>query len=350
MSRSDFKNNKGAIFITTMIVILLIIMISSFMFYMISQDVFMARYIRDSSEAELIAEAGLNTAIATVATSFSNKNNAALFPLTTFGDGTYDVTVVQSGGRVLLSSAGVVRGVTRVVSAEVENLTSPSLNYAISSGININASGKIDITGGIHSNQNANLNGGPMVIHDDGALSAVKFVHITGDVTYGSITESAPEVSIVTPNFTYYKNLAQTGGKYYSGNLNLSGSGAIASGTNGIVYVNNVANISGNYTLNGCLIAKNINISGTITQTKVGEYPAFMSSQNLSISGNINAHGLMYAGQNGNINANGTIIGILTAASNNINLSSSGGLNVIFESENPPDLPAAVFRIVSWNR
>ncbi len=347
-------NNKGIVFAATMIIILLMVMINSYMFYMISQDIFMAQHIRDANEAQFIAEAGISKALETLTSSFANKDNAGLFPQTNFGDGVYDVTVVQNGGRVLLSSVGSVRGISRIVSVEVKNTASPSLNYAIASGQNINITGKTNVTGNIHSNQNANLTGGPINITNQGNISAVMHVNTTGTVNYTAEQESAPSVAIITPNFNFYKTLANNGGRYYS-SLNLTGSGTIDTGTNGVAYVGGNANITGTYTINGCLIAdKNINITGTLTQTKVGQYPAFMAKQNISVTGTLTAHGLLYSGQNINITSSTgtTITGALVANGNNVNITSSGTpvLTIIYEGQNPPDISSGGLEVVSWNR
>ena len=115
------------------------------------------------------------------------------------------------------------------------------------------------------------------------------------------------------------------------------------------------ANITRTYTINGSLIAdKNINITGTLTQTKVGQYPAFMAKQNISVTGTLTAHGLLYSGQNINITSSTgtTITGALVANGNNVNITSSGTpvLTIIYEGQNPPDISSGGLEVVSWNR
>ena len=156
-TRLFLKSQQGTVFLTTMIIMFLMVLVSASVFQLSTQHMHYISTLRKSSQAQYLAEAGLSAAVATLTANFSNKDNAGLFPATTLGVGSYDVTVVQTGGRVLLKSVGTVQSVQRLASLEVEDLTPTALNHGEAAGGDIDLRTIIgsdsDITGTLFANQ-----------------------------------------------------------------------------------------------------------------------------------------------------------------------------------------------------
>jgi Tfp pilus assembly protein PilX len=103
-----------------MSILLLMVIMGISIFQTTIQTRHMSTFLKNSSEAQYLAEAGIRDALATLDNlGFAARNNASNFPLTSFGAGTYDATVTETGGRVLLTSVGTVNNVSKTVSVEV---------------------------------------------------------------------------------------------------------------------------------------------------------------------------------------------------------------------------------------
>ena len=274
----------------TLIISTLMIIIAVSASNMLLQDSHMIRRLRYSMQAEYLAEAGISDALATLANNgFSAKDSPANFPLTNLGVGTYDVTVVQAGGRVLLSSVGTVNGVSRTVAAEVKDLTPTSLFYMMSSGSDFRLRafllGLVDINGNIHSNNDMRLQANVLAlltIDPCGAACCTGQASASGSVTikegfWASVDIADPPpiddaAPVTFPNFdyAYYQSLASAGNPedYQAGDKTWEN--VTLTPANGIVYVEGTVTFRGVCHLNGGIVADKIIVRGELHQHKTG--------------------------------------------------------------------------------
>lgn len=320
---SSIANSRGSVFITTVIVAFLMTLVGASLFQMITQDSYYTSRLKRYAQSQYIAEAGLADAIAVLDVNFNNKDSPGNFPLNNFANGTYDVTVTQQSGRVLLTSVGTIQGVSSTVSAEVQYLGPTALNYAYASGGDIrlwSAIAGVNITGNMHSNANTTLRAqtpfGSITITGNVSAGGTVSIFETfgGDVTVtGTITSAAGLVTLPTFDFSYYQAIATANGQYFSGNKTYSNVNLTPPG--GIIYVNgNVTFPFGTTsTLTGCIVSTGvIQISGRLTQTQVGNLPALMTTNNdirlLSVLSRLTAQGLIYSGDDFQMIGAGSIL------------------------------------------
>ncbi|MEI8344972.1 MAG: PilX N-terminal domain-containing pilus assembly protein [Candidatus Omnitrophota bacterium] len=134
--RRLLTNDRGVIFLTTMIALFIMALTATMVYQLTSQSVYLANYLQKSTQARYLAEAGLNHAFAVLRSNFNNWNNAASFPTTALGTGIFRATVSKASSRYLVSSTGTVSGVSRIATAEVKPppTTASAFDYAISVG------------------------------------------------------------------------------------------------------------------------------------------------------------------------------------------------------------------------
>ncbi len=285
------KNKKGAIFLTVMAISALLIMIAVSASNMLLQDVHMIRRLKHLTQAQLVAEAGVSQALATLAQQgFSAKDNAANFPSTSFGPGSFDVTVIQSGGRVLLSSEGIVEGVSKTVSVEIKDAYPTALNYIMSAGGDITLAAllsDVEIDGDMHANNRADIynviGDSELVVTGTATASNDKVyaytwklffstsISIDGTVYTPSdwglntheIDGGAVPVTFPSFNLAYYKALAQASGDYYAEDTVFGShySTTDLEPANGIIYVDGDAEFRGTCNLHGGVVADSIKIT-----------------------------------------------------------------------------------------
>jgi hypothetical protein len=326
------RGNKGVIFIIVMVMSMLMVFIAVSASNMLLQDVHMVKHLKYSTEAQYLAESGISDALATlVELGFPARTNPANFPQKNLGEGTYDVTVIESGTRVLLSSVGTVRGVSRTVALEVKDNTPTSLYYMMASGSDMMFRalllGWANINGNMHSNRNLLLQAlwaGWIDVDTcgssccDGRVSASGTVDVregfAGNVTIhgngGVPIEGAPPVTFPNFDYTYYKGLAQASGDYYSGNVVFRDQ--TLSPGNGIVYVEGTATFRGECHLNGGIVADRIEVLGDLNQHKSGTRNVIISrSQDIRIFNKLAAEeALVYAGGDFRVFNAGSIVSI----------------------------------------
>lgn len=370
---------KGVAFLTTIILLSLMVIAASALSIMLLRDAFTVKRLKNSSQVYYLAEAGIEEAIEYLWTSnFSTSG----FPISrSLGAG--GVTVVldtskwSSENILLIKATGSAGGISRVIKTEVKANTSPGFNYAILSN------GKIFVTQGsavycntaigIHSNSPAR--GGffatsavdvvgffaPCYVYGNASAVGMVRERLHGDIT-GTKANFAPSVDLPSFNadfFNYYYNLASASGDVYT-----PGSGTQVFSTNlapanGVIYVNGNVNIQGNITITGCIVATghiwvNFWTDGTVTQNQVGNLPALMSrGGGIWIWDPTTLNGLVYAasdistislsGEVGDIDINGSIM-------------SGGGVTLLDEADvnyikqNPPGLGAIpVGWVLNWN-
>ncbi len=355
---------RGSAMFTTLIIMGVLGLVTSSMVYMAVQQPFNVRRTRDQLRAQAIAEAGANIAYVMLSTNFGLKDTPAAFPLTSYRNGTYDVTVSSmSSTSAVISSTGQYNLAAATVAMDVINYTTnlpssqppPSGAYSnlITTGGSISWSGTVDINGGgkIHANQSISLSGNVEVdanVHSSQQITLSGSVDINGNTCAPSYsisgssavngtrtTGAVPNETIPTINLTPYLNWAQSHGEYYSSSVSLNHDYAP---NGGIMYVNGSISISGNCTLTGCFIATgSISISGSGQQVQVGYYPAFISqNSSISISGSKTLQGLLYT-RVGSISysGGGVLNGAIIAGGA---LSMSGNVGV-FQYNNPTPVP-----------
>ncbi len=348
------RGEKGTVFLTTMVVTFLILMVGSSVFSLCSQELFLAKSLNKATQAQNLADAGLSEAIAVLSVSFSKKNNPANFPLRTLANGTYDVTVVESGGRVLLKSAGTVDNIQKTATAEVEDLTPTALNYGEAAGGNI----KLDtiflamslINGDLFANQDVTLKAYFLALIDvNGNVFAGGSATRQGNVDWYSATSNAGNITFPVYDFNYYKAIAQANGTYYAAAQTWTNKSFNLNNTGGVLFVDGDVTFWGlNNSLTGCLVTTGtVRLYGTLTQAKAANYPtypAIMTSDKdiLCFSvGKLFADGLVYAGKDlsllgvfSRIKVTGSVIAKGTLKQANL----VNYLEINYLAQNPPGL------------
>jgi len=369
------NRNKGSAFITVVIVSTLMIFVTVAISNMILNDTRMIMHMRYSTQALYLAEAGVSDAFAVLVTDgFSAKDTASKFPKTDLGAGYYDVSVIEFEERVLLSSEGVVEGVSRIVTVEVEDISSPVLKNSLSAGTNIvlkSNKGSITISGDIHANNDLKLQeiGDPTVLSisaDPGgatgkATCCGKYT-ISGNVSIADEANSGdgrPKLSMPVFDFSTFKTEAVAGGNYISSTATLTGS--ISGGPSGITYVNGDVTFEGACSIVGGFVAKgkitlNPNNSLVQTQDAGNRFPIFMSEtgSRIKLFGDFttNQGNIVYATNDIQIETPGTgstVTGAVIAGGSFI-ITANKPLTITYTEITAAEVVPEILRVVSWNR
>ena len=286
-------NKKGAIFITVMIISMLMVFIAVTASNMLLQDAHMIKHLKYSTQAQYLAESGISEALVTLADNgFAARG--AYFPLTgSLGGGGFEVTITESGGRILLSSVGTSGNVSRTVAVEVKDNIATALYYMLSAGADMRVRafflGLADFDGDIHANNNVRLRAQALALisvdpcgtdaYCDGDVTACNTyspsigwgadIRIAGEAR--DKDSNPPPVLVTFPQFdyAYYRAEATAGGDYYSGDKSWNNQNI--SSTNGVVYVEGTATINGTCNLYGGLVADRIRVVGRLNQHKSGD-------------------------------------------------------------------------------
>ncbi|MBL7158037.1 MAG: pilus assembly PilX N-terminal domain-containing protein [Candidatus Omnitrophica bacterium] len=281
-------NKKGVVFVSVLVISMLMVLIGVSASNMLLQDVHMIRRLENSTKAQYAAEAGISDALATlVQNGFVAKDT--MFPLAdTIGEGSYTVSVTESGERVLLTSVGTVNSASKTVAVEVKDAVPNALYYMLCGGNNVKFRafflGLADINGDIHANNDITLRAQAIALIDigpcpagdcDGNVSAgddiskstgfLGFINIAG-----TETEDAGMVSFPEFDYDYYKTLAQDSSDYYSSNTTIGSTSTTTnlSPGNGVVYVDGMLTLRGTINLTGGIVAEKIEVRGQLNQTK----------------------------------------------------------------------------------
>ena len=368
------KNKSGAIFITVLLISMMMIFIAVSASNMLLQDAHMIRHLKYSAQARYLAEAGINDAIAVLLSNgFSAKDNAANFPRTQLDPGYYDVTVMQSGGRVLLSSEGEVQNVTRTVAVEIKSLYPEALNYALATGADIDikaVQGSIDIKGNIHAN-------GDMLLKEQGqstTLSIEAWGTLSGKATASGSYSTSGNVTIEDAansgggealfsfpsfNIASFKTVADGGGGvYYSSGQSFSGA-ALTGGTAGITFVDGDASFTGDCTITGGFVATGditLNNGNSITQTHDdgNRFPIFISGGTCKLYGLFSTEGgnIVYATDGMKIRTPGgqsTVMGSVISGGW-LDMVANNDLTLTYSRIEGSEIVPVGIEVVSWNR
>lgn len=381
MSKKLLKNQNGAVFLITMICVFLMTMVAGYIYQASSYNSHYINQLRRSTEAQMIADAGLAKALSTIRNNWNAVGGS--FPTTTLGAGSYSTSVVSSGGRYLAKTTGTVQNHSRTASAEVKTPAASALNYVLAGG----GSGEHEFEAG-SGQSSGTITGniymaGPLELEGP---SSGGVLTITGSVYSQSTIEVEPNVTISgtqnqnwsttvafpTVDFSFYQNIATANSQYFNGNKTYASGTLPGSPAGGVIFVNGDITIEGTQTTTASIIATgNIMIqkSGStypgVTINQYQNYPALMT-QNGSISytstGNggafLTTAGLIYSGNNFTIpNANHTtfnITGSILARGiiDTSGVSSYMNWTVAYAAQNPPGLSSSssTMSIVSYNQ
>ncbi len=376
MKKITYLNETGTIFLTTMVSMMIMILIAGYIFKVSAQDTTLVAEMKDSTQAQQVAEGGLARALSHLYSSWSSSYSISS---TTLGPGTYSTSMSSSSGRYLVSSVGAVSGVNRTVTAEVAPPTVSALQYALASGSPTTAlvwnstgggaSGAL--TGDIYSAFNATV-GGAIT----GSVYSGGTVTNSGTISGSTNNNWGTVVSFPTVNMSYYKNIATANGLYYSGDKTYNDSTLPAAPAGGVIYVH------GNLVINGhqsattaCFVADgNITLQASasnklqVTINQYSNYPALMTGSGGSITvsstGNagggayVTITGLIYSGNNVSMSGNhydnprlsltGSVLarGALSIAPN-----SQSNIKMTYSAQNPPGFTngASSMSIRSYN-
>ncbi len=273
-------SRQGSALVTTMLVIMVSAVAAGSMYSLSSSMANRVRFMTDDIAAKAIAEAGANQAYSILRNQFyTGANNPDLFPLTTFGGGTYQVTVLSAtNGVIRLVSEGLYgRGKARVGldmrdTFWDESGGPPFLSYAIFANGSLRFNGNPPtIDGGLHTNMDWILNG----TYDNvtGLISAQNSASIPeayravwqlipfpklDDPEFQEFLAAADDLGILTRmtgDQTFPRSIDFDGVVVIEGNVIFRGSGDRT--INGMLYVTGdiTSNGSGSMTLNGMLLA-----------------------------------------------------------------------------------------------
>ncbi len=380
------KNSKGTIFITVIVISALMIFIIVAVSNMILQDTHMVKRLRYSTQAQYLAESGISDALATLATSgASGFEEVSPGTTTNLGDGTYRFTVkkytVGSKDRWLVSSEGIVNSVSRIVTVEVKDVSSPTMNNALSAGTNITIksnNGDVTITGDIHANndlwlkeQGAALNVVAPVPPGDatGKATSSNGYKIQGTVSIADEANSGggkPRLSMPIFNFAHFADVAENyGGNYIDGDADFEDNLNIDGGDAGITYVNGNVTFTGTCKIIGGFVAKGnitLNNDNYLTQTHDTDndpgnrFPIFMSEQGarMKLFGQFSTaeDNIVYATNDIQIETPGlgTTIAGTVIAGGSFTITANNDLTIRYGEITSYEAVPLVVRIVSWNK
>jgi len=292
-----------------------------------------------------LAEAGISEAYTLLKGDWYLKDDPSAFPETNLGEGTYDVTMLDIEGRVVIQSKGKVYGVEKTLLVEVtSDPADPAFDYVLFGG------NKVELE---HNTLNADIHSNGWIKLEDatlmGTASAVNNIVIDATSSATTTIEGANPVPFPTFDFNYYYNLADPADRYTGvfvwNNVNLQP-------INGVIFINGSVNITGTSQLTGAIVATGtIFISGNFTRFEYGNIPSLMSrDDSVSVNGNHTfAAGLLYSGSRDvKVDGNGTIIGALIA----FNQAKAEHSTITFAELNPPGLnssgPVENFRKLTY--
>lgn len=356
------QNDKGTVFVTTMLTLMLMLMAGEYFYKMADQGNYTVKRMQSSTQARYLAEAGMSSAFASLYSSWSTSKSWAS---TNLGLGSYSASVATpSGSRPLVTATGVVNSVTRATTAELTAPSPSALNYAIAGGGNASidsgtANSPGTITGDIYGGGNVTLDGasnGPTLAVTGSVQAGGNLTSSSSATVSGSSTPNySTSVAFPTPTMSYYQNIAQTNGYYINGNKTYTNASPIpANPTGGVIYVTGNVIIQGTQSTTACIVAGgNIDIdkSGStyprVTINQYSTYPAIVTQGNFTFSttGNGGAYltttGLVYVGGNYTFSSGNhdswSLTGTLIARGNvTITPQSFNNGTVTYVNQNPP--------------
>jgi hypothetical protein len=289
IKRSTRRRDGSALF-TVMMVILVMSALVGVVYKASIQRVFSAHKLADRVRALAIAEAGAHQAYAILKTDFAARDSDDAFPETSYGGGTYDVTVTPVSNTVaIVSSVGVYKSVSEHVILDVKNygdsgsapIDLSALDYAILCGGDatlrgcgiiagtngaslLHANGIFDVRGDVTADINVSsstrISSGNVTI--DGSTWAPSYsLHHKTTITGTKHTSPVALVEIPDVDLTPYYTWALAHGEVKSS----FSSSSDYTPNGGILWVNGDVQWSSHATVQGTIIATgDIHISGQV--------------------------------------------------------------------------------------
>ena len=322
----------------------------------------------DRVRAVAYAEAGASEAYAMIDTDWSCRTNAALFPVTAFAEGSFDVTVTTPTNKVaVIHSLGVCNGTEATVVLDIKNYgvgtggevwDESAFDYGMLCGgtFTFRGCGNISSTGGvtlIHANDVLDIRGNAQANVDISSSVEISIGNnktVDGDVTApildynpskvtitGTASEGpVPFVSIPDIDLTPYYNWANDNGEVHNG---FSFSGASYTPVGGILWVNGDVAVSSHAVINGSIIATgDIHMSGQCDVVPtISAFGLASRDGDINITSSGDISGLIYA-KIGDYDhtANGRVSGQIIVGGN---ISKGGNSDVFLFSRNVPTPP-----------
>ncbi|MFT5472597.1 MAG: cytoskeletal protein CcmA (bactofilin family) [Candidatus Promineifilaceae bacterium] len=317
---TDNSKNGSAMLIVLSIVVsmsaLLIVSVSGGL-----QQAFFATKLADRVRAQLIAEAGAHQAYMLLKSDWDARLTDTAFPLTSYGDGSYDVEVAPTNAMASIRSTGTYGAATELAILDVINLgsSSPAVpvdwstisNYTVVAGGEVTFTGTGHFEGGglLHSNGkftksgngelDANITSSVQVHIQgnagsiDGDVSAPSVTGKTGNISPSPTEGSIQLVNIPDIDLTPFATEAAANDEYYSTDQTLNGTTTI---DGGVMFVDGNLTITGSGTLTGSFISTGtLTVSGQVTIIPVDGYPALASRDgDIKVSGGSEIEGLIY--------------------------------------------------------
>ena len=275
---SAIRNERGSVFMTTMIAMLLMLVTGGYMYQVADQEFYNVKQLQTRTQAKYLSDAGLSYALGSLKDSWSTT---ASFSTTSLGQGSYSAVAATTSGRTLITATGTVGSTTRTATAEVTAPGVSALDYVFASGGDLHidsgtSSSPGAITGDIYSGGDMELDGpstgGDLVV--TGALDSTGTIDVdAGDVTVSGTQTPAfsQTVTFPTVDFSYYQAIAVANGQYISTDKAYGAASPIpAAPAGGVIFVNgNITIAAGTHNTTACLVA-----TGNITISKSGSaYP-----------------------------------------------------------------------------
>jgi hypothetical protein len=329
------KGKDGSAIVLTMCITTLITMSAASLMLFADYQVGAVERARQDNVAMAIAEAGANAAYATLKTNFANKDNASLFPVTTYNNGYFDATVTSVGSnKAQISCVGVSGISTQTVVVDIQDFTIPVAAVDATSpyghSIFVNGSGTMNgsgnVYGSVRCNQDLRANGSFLWGTPSNACNVYCSVEFraNGSATLHGMcyapnvnapagvprtVQAVPQVPFPTLDLSSYYNTAVANGQVYAGGTYSGGSIGVIPG--GVRWYNGALTMNGGVNYSGCIIATGeINFKGGCTQTKVGNLPAVISRDGgVTLSGSRTMQGLVYSKGNFTCNGSGRLDG-----------------------------------------
>lgn len=157
------SSKQGSALITVMIVLFIISLAAGGFYAFSTNAVYQVHGMADAIRARAIAEAGANKVVNQLVADYTQRNGS--FSPESFGDGTYEVSLVNTDGRCLMTSVGTYGRATALVGVDIrdakrENQPPSWRDYAVFANGDLTLNGTPVIDGDMHTNNGWALNGG----------------------------------------------------------------------------------------------------------------------------------------------------------------------------------------------